>query len=187
MDSSLAGWAGEQGVNLPKPSCHPFSPQACRSHLATAHTSHRGPESGGRRGSRAAGGSTPAHSGSHRVTQPPGGSAAAAPGPGATSGSPQHALGTACPGFLPPSLGLNALRKYTDRAVSSGLLSSTLVWEGGRILLYLPACTYIGGPLRSPHNVDSRYLGLSPRASVKSEIRDREPSAGNGAISEPLG
>ena len=29
--------------------------------------------------------------------------------------------------------------------------------------------------------MDSRYLGLSPRASVKSEIRDREPSAGYGS------
>ena len=180
MDCSLQ--AGEQTISLPKPSCRPFSPQACRSHLVTAHTSQKRPESGGRRGSGTAGGST--RGGSRRTTQPPGGSVAAVPGRGVAPGSPRCAFGPACPCFLPSSLDLSVLRKYTGHAVSSGFLSSTLGWEGGRILLYPPAC--ILGDLW-PDNVDSGYLSLSLRASVKCEIRDREPSAGYGAISEPVG
>lgn len=175
----LSRRAGAQVVNLPKPSCHPFSPQACRSHLATAHTStsHRGPESGRRRGSRTSGGSTPAHGG-HRTTRPPGGSADAALGPGAPPGSPWHALDPASPGFLSPSLGLSVLQKYTGHATSSGLLSSTLGWADGRILFLLQPEPQ--GNLCS-HNRDSGYLGLSPRTSAKTEIKNKEPRGGCGS------
>uniref|UniRef100_A0A9L0RGU4 Transmembrane protein 239 n=3 Tax=Equus TaxID=9789 RepID=A0A9L0RGU4_HORSE len=114
------------------------TPQACRSHAVTAYTSHRGPESGGRRGSRTTGGPTSANNGSHRTTQPPGGSVTAASGPEAAPGSSRHALGPAWPGFLPPSLGLSALLKYTGHTASSGLLSSTLGWAGAPGMMQQP-------------------------------------------------